>query len=169
MCWWCVSDKIAIRTESIPRRAGGPRIILVYKCAYDDCGKEIRVRKSDGSHSGFCKAHSHRLRPFESIYNGLGRDHRNISVHLSYEEFLEFTKIKNCTYCLQAIPWEPFGTVDGEFKSRAYFLDRKDHDGPYSKENCLVCCTLCNQRRRDWYTTEEFSALMKLLSAMRST
>ena len=33
------------------------------------------------------------------LYNILRKDYRNLEIALTYEEFLEFTKIKECHYC----------------------------------------------------------------------
>lgn len=170
MYWWRLSDQIIIRIEKQPRKSGGPRTVVVYKCAKDDCSEEIKIRNGMfNKHSKFCKIHSHQKRPFESIYNGLKKDWRKTEVTLTYEEYLIFTKEKECHYCQSEIPWNPYGTVSGKFISRAYFLDRKDNSGPYSFENCVVCCFKCNKMKGGWYSYEEFIQIIQLLKNLRKT
>lgn len=158
----------AIRVEKQPRKSGGSRTILVYKCSNQDCLEEIKIRKGEFyKHSGTCQIHSHRKRPFESIYNTLKKDWRKTKLALTYEEYLSFTKIPDCYYCQDKIPWEPYGTVSGEYIGRAYFLDRKDNSGPYSVENCVVCCSKCNWMKGCWYSHEEFIKIINLLKELR--
>lgn len=148
----------AIRMEKQPRKSGGPRTIFVFQCDHAGCRKEIKVRTGNDLlvSSGKCGAHSHVKRPFESIYNSLKNDWRKTPVELSYEDFLDFTKHNACHYCTANIPWVEFGTVDGEFISRSYFLDRKDNEGSYSVQNCVVCCTRCNRAKGNRYSYEEW-------------
>jgi hypothetical protein len=135
----------AIKIEKQLRKTGGPRTVYHFACSAQGCAHTIRVRSSElPSSKGLCSSHAQQKRPYESIYNRLHQDHRQIPVLLTYEEYLSFTKIKNCYYCNASIPWTPFSFIEGSFNSCAYFLDRKDNNGPYSKENCVVCCTRCN-------------------------
>jgi hypothetical protein len=63
---------------------------------------------------------------------------------LTFDEFLEFVKIKKCHYCCKEIRWEKYS-----YKTNApYNLDRKDNTLGYTKENCVVCCPICNQMKR---------------------
>lgn len=159
---------LEVRTEM--RKGAGPRHTYIFEC--QECPTKINVR-SDAlkTHSGKCPVHSHRKRPFESIYNQLLTDHRKIEVLLTYEEFLEFTRTANCHYCGSRIPWSPYGQCDGEYETRAYFLDRKINSGPYSKENCVVCCTPCNWLKRDrdynefiWHCSRVYQTHVQRLS-----
>src|ERR1035437_6089847 len=139
----------AIGREVQQRKSGGPRCIYLFNCKEKGCIKVIRCRTDElKKYTGFCPQHSQRKRPFESIYNGLYNDHRKIKIELTYEEFLEFTNVKNCYYCNAKINWIEYSSSEKEYFSRAYYLDRKINSGPYSKENCVVCCTLCNKFKR---------------------
>lgn len=150
------------------RKSGGCRSVYVFNCAGPECKEKVRVRSADLSRSaGKCQSCSHQLRPFESVYNGIKRDHRGTEVALSYEEYLEFTKIPNCTYCETEIPWREYSLEKGKYISRAYFLDRKDHNIGYSKDNCVVCCTECNRMRSNKYTYEEFQSIGKVLAEIK--
>ena len=108
-----------------------------------------------------CQVHAQRKRPFESIYNGIKNDWRGTEVDLTYEEYLEFTKITNCHYCNSPIPWKAYGP-------RAYYLDRKDNDERYSKVNCVVCCTEGNIAKGNRYTYDEWKAAMKAVLEVRN-
>ncbi len=157
-----------IRIEKQPRKNGGPRTIYVCKCKSENCLEIIKIRKSEIKNvSGLCGMHSHRQEPFKSIFNGIKKDWRKIPVLMSYDEYLKMTEITCCHYCDSKIPWQPYGTVNGKFTSRAYFLDRKDSLGPYSVENCVVCCTNCNLLRGNRFTYEEFLLLAPTLKQIR--
>lgn len=162
-----VFKELAIRIETQTRKIGGPRYTYIFNCSHSECKKEIRVR-SDAlkTHSGKCNVHSHVLRPFESIYNSLKNDHRNIEINLTYEEFLDFTKNNNCHYCDSKINRTEYGTIDGSYISRAYFLDRKDCSLGYSKDNCVTCCTSCNRLRSNKFTYDEFMLLSPILKSI---
>lgn len=154
----------AIRKITQIRQNGGPRHTYIFKCIIFHCPKEIKVRcDALKKASGKCGRHSHIKKPFESIYNGLFNDHRNTIIELTYEEFLEFTNIKNCYYCNENINWNEYGTINGKFISRAYFLDRKDNKGPYSKNNCVVCCSRCNKIKKS-LNDKEFIDLCKQIT-----
>lgn len=152
-----MNPKNSIRVETQPKKSGGFRNVYIFICNYNNCKNEIKCRIDYlGIHKGKCLVHSHIKRPFESIYNGLFNDHRKIRVDLTYEQFLEFTKIKLCHYCCDPINWVEYGAIAGTYISRAYYLDRKDNSGSYSMENCVVCCTKCNKARSSDYSYEEW-------------
>lgn len=158
-----------IRLEKQPRKNGGPRNVRVYLCAY--CGlneAKLRGKKPKANEPApCCPSCGNQKRPFESIYNGLSNDHRRIPVDLTYEEYLEFTKIPDCHYCEDGIPWSPYGCLNGKFISRAYYLDRKDNSLGYSAANCVVCCTECNKMRSNRFTYEEFCQIGEALKQIR--
>lgn len=140
-----------------PRKSGGSRIIYKLKCSM--CPKIIKVRKSDyilSNFTGKCISCSHKKKPFQSIYNSLKNDWRKLNNTLTYKQFLNFTKISNCHYCLSNIKWNPYGIVNGSFVSRSYYLDRKNNKLGYSKQNCVVCCTKCNIAKGNRYTYKEW-------------
>ena len=159
----------AIKKEAKSRKEGGVRYTYIFNCSYLGCCNTVRARADAlQDHSGLCIMHARRKRPFESIYASMFNDYRCLVNTLSYEEFLSFTDIKSCHYCTSSIKWEPYGTVNNEFKSRAYYLDRKDCALGYSKDNCVVCCTKCNRARgnrysyHEWFTMTEPYRLGKL-------
>jgi hypothetical protein len=160
---------LALRFDVQVRKQGGPRKTYIFQCSQSGCRQEVRVRADAlRKASGKCSTHTHVKRPFESIYNGIFNDHRKTEVIFTYEEFLTFTKITECHYCGEPIPWAPYGVVRGKFLSRAYFLDRKNHAQGYSVDNCIVCCTQCNRMRSDKFTYEEFMELSPVLRKVKA-
>lgn len=157
-----LDKKLSIRKETEIRKSSGPRYTYIFNCP--TCTNTFRAR-SDAlkTHSSKCGSCAHQKLPFESIYNSIKNDHRKIKVDLTYEEYIEFTKISECHYCLEVIPWSPYGTINGKFTSRAYFLDRKDNNSGYSKSNCVVCCTKCNKSRSNNYSYEEWYGMTEFL------
>lgn len=160
-----LNKKKAIRIEKQPRKSGGPRTVYIFKCKIFDCYNEIKARSGKDLllRSGTCIIHSHRKKPFESIYNSLCNDDRNLKIDLTYDQFIEFTKIKKCHYCNYTIKWIEYPTIAGKFISNAYYLDRKDCDVGYSKYNCVVCCTRCNRGRSNAYTYQEWYGMTEYL------
>lgn len=159
---------------------------LVFDCT-GGCGKEVRMydapyvlKRANGRciecHlkyiSGLGTAHS-KKRPFERLYNNFvgaaknktdrRRHIRSIGMHLTYEEFLEFTRTPKCHYCEILINWVPFGSK----RTSRYNLDRKDNRQGYSKENCVVCCWPCNELKGDRLTYAEMLLLRDGLKKIR--
>ena len=88
---------------------------------------------------------------------------------LTYDEFIEFTKTEKCHYCNIKIKWVEYGNsvMNKDGPRRSYFLDRKDTHSGYSKQNCVVACTLCNWTRSKRFTYEEFKMLSPVLEQIR--
>ena len=148
----------ALKIEKQPRKSGGPRTVYIFKCINSKCTNKISVRSGKvlAKSRGLCMVCSHTKKPYESIYYRLDRDWRKVGNDMTYTEFIQLTKIKNCHYCNDKINWVPYATVKGKFLSSAHYLDRKDHNKSYSVSNCVVCCTLCNRMRSNKFTYEEF-------------
>ena len=133
--------------------------VFIFDCS-EGCGAEIRVSSGQLYKStGKCPVCASRKKPYGHIFGYLKAvaRHRDLAVDLTYEEFLEYTKIDECTYCGSKIEWEMWSSAKGY--SKAYNLDRKDNAKGYSKDNCVVCCTACNFIRRDELTHEEMLVL----------
>lgn len=79
--------------------------------------------------------------PYKRLYTKLrrGAERKQIDLELTYEDFLEFTKEKECYYCGEDIKWVPHGK-----KATAYNLDRRVNTEGYTKLNTVVCCKTCN-------------------------
>lgn len=128
-----------------------------FLCKKEECLNEIKISSDQhalNTASGMCKSCSKHRAPFLSHWKNLFHDFRGTVVTISYEEFLKFTQIKNCHYCDTNIPWQPHTRLNK--KSTAYYLDRKDNNGPYSVQNCVVCCTRCNRMKSNKFSYDEF-------------
>lgn len=127
------------------------------------CGKEFDRRGSvllTGKSPG-CRScnNGYKKRPFESLYNFLVAQAKNrTTVRLTYEEYLSFTKKKNCHYCGVALNWKPHAN-----SSRGHKLDRKDNSIGYTKGNCVVCCPRCNWAKSDHFTYDEWKQIGNLI------
>jgi len=150
---------------------GAKHYSYFFKCSSSHCENTIHCQKSYIKKlTGLCSSCVNQKRPFQSCYaNIFSRVHTTGPkvVLLTYEEFLEFTKIKECHYCCKEIKWHPHTKKDGiDIKgSRAYQLDRIDNDGPYSKNNCVVCCWSCNQAKGNRFSYDDFFKMTELLRA----
>lgn len=133
-------------------KVSGKQYIYLTKCENCETILKIKVFKI---HSGKCSSCSHKGKPFYAIYTKLKNDKR-FPVEFSYEEFLEFTEIKKCHYCLDTILWSEYMRENGIFKTCAYFLDRKDSFQSYTVKNCVVCCYKCNKAKSNVYTYDEW-------------
>src|SRR5271166_2590785 len=107
-----------------------------------------------------------RLRPYESLYHLFLRAAKTTShtVGLSYEEFLQFTKQTTCHYCNGLVTFEMYSP-----KGARYNLDRKDNNLGYSKENCVVCCWMCNNAKGNRYTYAEWKCMAEALILYRES
>ncbi len=163
-----LDKKKAIKAIKQNRAGAGPRYTYIFVCSYPECTETIRIRQDAlKTATGKCQSHSHVKKPFESIYNGLFHDWRKPIVELTYEQFLKFTKIKMCHYCGAKVHRQEFATVKGEYKSSAYFLDKKDPKKPYSIRNCVVCCTRCNFLKGNRFTYKEFLLIGEAIAEIR--
>lgn len=101
--------------------------------------------------------------PFVALYNRLKnvasyRKHDEFT--LTFDDFKEFTKITSCEYCGHGVVWEKnFRILNGRQVGNSYNLDRKDSSLGYSKENCVVCCRVCNVLKLDIFTYEEMKRI----------
>lgn len=136
---------------------GKSRPTYTFNCSIPYCSNKIKSRSDYlEKHSGLCRVHTMRKEPFQSIYNSMLYSNKRLTNTLSFQEFLSFTKINSCHYCLTKIKWEPYETVNCKFITKAYFLDRKDNSLGYSKDNCVVCCRRCNVAKSNTYSYEEW-------------
>lgn len=161
----------AIRIELIPYgntlRNGTQRTYkaYIYRC---ECGKEIRSQLTHlKKHSGKCTNCAQFGDPFRSMYNELLKscERRNLAISISYEQFVNFTKIYQCHYCNTPINWSAHTKhkkqdIKG---SRAYKLDRMNNDIGYHLDNCVVCCKRCNEGKSNDFSYEEWFGMTKYL------
>lgn len=137
--------------------------IYISECI--DCKKEIKLSKHEidkNLRTNKCRScsRSDKTKPFKRAYSRLKNTYK--SMLLTYEEYLDFTKILNCAYCSTDIAWAPHGL--NCYRSN---LDRKNPKGDYSKSNCVVCCWECNRMKSNKLTYEEFLLLSPGLKEIR--
>lgn len=150
-----------------------------YRCI--DCNKNVFTRNR--KRTNVCKScnairnckiirergiSGRRLRPFEYAYRGLLRAAKitNRIVTISYEDYLEFTRVKNCTYCDRVIPWQQY--TNKNKRNCNYFIDRKNNSEDYVKENLAVCCPTCNRMKSSDFSYEEFLQIAKFINKIVS-
>lgn len=108
------------------------------------------------------------LKPYEALYRVLLRNASltNRKVTLTFNDFLKFTKIKNCYYCDADLTWHSKSTKFS--KGMVTNLDRKDSSLGYSLDNCVPCCGKCNRVKTNFFSHEEFKAVVQLIKQMRN-
>jgi len=170
-----LDPKDAIRVEQWlyshgPRRKKTIENRYVFLCS--NCKKrEIAGRACQlPAMIGLCKVCSRQRwtkRPYEAVYRmmllkGPARGgKRKDWKFLSFDEFLKFTETKNCHYCDGGIVWREYSRLEALKDGRGfgYNLDRVNNDKGYEKENLVVCCTFCNQLKRNLLTYEDMILL----------
>ena len=108
-------------------------------------------------------------RPYESLYNhfcAAAKIARH-PVDLTFEEFVEFTKISACSYCERPVTWAAHNITFRGKRNSAYNLDRLDNAKGYEKSNLVVCCGVCNNGRADRFTPEEWKVMVHALLEFR--
>lgn len=135
---------------------------VVLKCANPICNREIKIppnRLDNPKFTGLCRPCSQgSLGPFNMPYQRLVRNagQRGLPITIQYTDYVEFTKTPSCFYCGIAIPWNPE-------RQLSYFLDRKDGERGYDKDNVVVCCSTCNYIRGAHLSFEEMLILVPSL------
>lgn len=136
-----------------------------------DCGNEYECLTQHLRRGAGCLRCVHkgprvyrRKRPYEYRYNVLKNRGRH-TVLLTYEEFLEFTKITECHYCSETVTW---GSPFGKNRTTGSNLDRKDNNRPYEIDNVVVACRRCNYGKNAFFSYEEWLALGTLIRSWRT-
>lgn len=135
--------KLKIRTERVKKHSG--------KCR--PCSASNNLKKARA------KLNPRKLAPYRSIYNKFVSAARrgNKELDITFEDFLEYTKIDKCGYCEEPIKWEPYIP---ENRYARYNLDRMINTKGYTKDNVIVCCWHCNQAKSDLFTHDEFKLIV---------
>ena len=129
-----------------------------------ECGTESLLYatnlKVDTTSCG-CKS---RLRPYESSYNTFIRNakRRELETDLTFEQYLDFIKEKQCHYCGAELFW-PERNARGKLQGSN--LDRKDNTKGYLHTNVVPCCWSCNNIKSNRFTYTQFVEIGKLLRA----
>ncbi len=130
------------------------------------CGHEVATNYQALTRNG-CRTCAVRKRPFESLYNCfLIRAHYPVGI--TFEQFLEFTKVHECHYCSTPIEWYEYRKKDYNGHSRdAYNLDRRDNSLGYTMNNVVVCCKRCNKGKGDGFTYDEWMQIGALIKTWK--
>lgn len=167
------TEKDAIRVVS---RNNKRNRVFVFKCRV--CGEnEIGILLQHRlKHKGSCVkcrpkvtySRPNKLRPHESRYNLLNKQATRRkglgAVSLTYDEYLTFVG-KNCEYCEASLDWAKH---TGRGIKLPSYLDRKDNNKLYTKDNCVTCCSTCNRIKGFYLTHEEMKAAMKAVLETRN-
>jgi hypothetical protein len=154
---------------------------VIWECRCD-CGTITKIVSTGDLKSGNTKscgclkpekvAERCRLRPYEALYNSFVKARSKPSsqstkvypLELTYEEFLEFIPTPACHYCGFPITWSEYNPHKN---GSGYYLDRKDNELGYSKDNLVVCCSRCNRGKSDQFTYHEWVEVGKCLRRLR--
>ena len=157
---------------------------VLWKCYCDQalggCGNSISMQRSGLYKSKYpscgCATsdliRGHKLKaPFMYVYNGLKRSierrNKNGISDITYEKYLEFTKIKQCTYCGDSINWQPNTNTLGKKSQHGHWLDRKDNTKGYYLDNVVVCCRICNRTKTNEYSYDEMLIIGKAIKQVK--
>lgn len=167
----------ALRKELRPQGRQNKNMYL-FRCATEGCPNEFWVEpRRFEKHKGFCLKCVRRnsmlqilphqrgkiLRPYEWLLNRLRHisEKRDVEVDLTYEEFLQFTRVSECHYCGSAISWTKHNM--GKTGNGRTNLDRKNNEEGYSTENCVVACIVCNRIKNNYLSYEDMMRLSPIL------
>jgi len=136
-----------------------------------DCGNECIVnsadlRKSNTRSCGCYWEKQTKKLPYHWLYSSLkcNSKQRKCTCELTFDQFLEFTKISKCCYCGDDIEWYEHSIKNKKHSPQRYNLDRKDNNKGYTVDNCVVCCKLCNKIKSNIFSYEEMIEVGKILS-----
>lgn len=144
------------------------RVFCDVECS--NCG-EIKTTRFDTLKSSkypeLCHSCINRDIPFKSLYNYFINTNKfrlkRCPIEISFKDFLEYTKIKECHYCGDRIDWQPYRTSKSAYINTKYFLDRKDSSKGYNKDNIVVCCTRCNRGKANYFSYDEWYGMTEYL------
>jgi hypothetical protein len=149
-------------------RFGKPTWVCVCECGTEKEVNSQNLRKGSSTCCG-CVKPGNTLHPYEALFNQFKvnvKQHRSsIEVNLTYEQFLEFTKEKHCSYCGGSLYWTEYDLTKN---GGAYNLDRKNNSLGYTKDNCTVCCGDCNKVKSNRFTYEQMLQIGALIKTWRT-
>jgi hypothetical protein len=144
-----------------------------------DCGSEPVIKSRRNLVEGYTKSCGclrralHSEVPYYWIYRVLVKGVNEKRYHdftgniMSFDDFLTFTKTDKCHYCGEKIIWSEHTTYKERNINRKYNLDRKDNNIGYTKDNCVVCCSLCNYVKGRHLSYDEMMLLGKCITEIQ--
>lgn len=115
--------------------------------------------------SGKCYSCANKKRPYEWAFSKLRARNKNARFkgsHITYEETLRLMAQNKCEYCGINLDRKPHIEND---KQNPLLIDRKNSSQGYICNNCVSACWKCNEMKRDFYSYEEFKAIVALLKS----
>ena len=85
---------------------------------------------------------------------------RKIPVTISFEYF-KHLKLSDCHYCGVSSMLLQFYCEVMNIRTPWMSIDRKDNELPYSPDNVVPCCFLCNKIKGSFFTEEEMKKIGK--------
>lgn len=158
-----------IRTYLKTFPSGKRRNISIFACIY--CKGDVKIPSGFdlNKHGGKCRKCQKKSRPYEALYNIAKRTakEREIDFLIPYEDFLNFIKIKKCTYCDFTVHWSKFLKDRKKRFPKRSNLDRKNSKKPYTLKNCVICCWRCNMTKGDRFSYKQFLKFKPILKTIR--
>jgi hypothetical protein len=153
-------------SRKTPRKPNETNLVTYVraKCILDGCNNETLTQVSKlNKVSGKCSSCASKKRPYEWAFSQViyrNKEDRFVGSAMTYRELLELMKQDRCSYCGTSITRLPHIVYDTK---PALLLDRKDSNKGYIFDNCVTCCWRCNEMKSNYYSYEEFKAIMELL------
>lgn len=153
-------SRVIVSESKVRTRSG---LTYVVQC---DCGDVTESRWSDLRRTKNCVSCGHKThsKPFKAMYNRLvsTANKRGLECSITYDDYVNDISGENCHYCESEINWTEYG---GGQKS--YFVDRKDNEVGYTKDNSVPCCTKCNYGKSDIFSYEEWVVVGNALKSYK--
>lgn len=113
-------------------------------------------------------ANRSKRRPYEFLFNILKHNAQvaQRECDITYNDFVQFTSTTKCHYCGDTIIWNPRRMRKKNYAA-AYHLDRKDNYLGYTKDNRVVCCSLCNSTKTNQFSYEEMCEIGKVIGEIK--
>jgi hypothetical protein len=128
-----------------------------------ECGVRLVVEK--GSSCQKCISVFKKKRPYERTFNRATKsapriraDKTEIKWSLTYEDFASLCSIPNCHYCDKPLNRAKYKADSG---STSMLLDRKDSEQDYTINNCVPCCSICNDTKGRYISYDEMMLIMQ--------
>ena len=171
---WTVAAEIP-RADRPDKRYGNKAWLCRCKCGKE---KALSIFELNSNTCGcrrcafIVSAPKRRLRPYESLYNATKKSveyrvfkkRTQVEFTLTYEDFLRIIKSGRCHYCHLPLVW---ARHDMNNNGSRYYLDRKDNDLGYTRNNSVPCCTRCNYAKSNKYTHGEWWAMNLVFRVQR--
>lgn len=138
---WCskCGERLPVESFYPDKRIKGGRASRCSSCRRT--GESIRYASKEGQdYSEKYYRYNFSLKYKRAVRHALKR---GIKFLISEKEFIDIVNGSYCKYCSGQLPLQGHG------------LDRIDNKGPYSKDNVVPCCGVCNYVRGNTFSFNE--------------